>query len=266
METPSDLQLQMLDYFGVSYKSTISKYEASQLIEKLIKETGEEGKQAWFNYRDSIVPANEAEKAVLTFFKVPFSENMTHGEYQVIINKINSNPENEKRFRGSKPIGAKDKEFLDFFKIDFTKGPFYNNEFLSEFESRELKDSLLSVPANKKRWNKHVKELKAKAKLAVTDEQTTVLKFFSKPIPETMTTHEAEELIVSLLTIPKNQERWDIYQEKTEQKELEKKLRLEEKQLIDSLFEYVNDDCEQYESKRVNKKKFTAILEQLLKA
>jgi len=47
----------------------------------------------------------------------------------------------------------------------------------------------------------------------VSDEQLSILTFFKKPIPESMTHDEAENLIISVLTNPKHQQRWDDSQE-----------------------------------------------------
>ena len=263
MEKPTDNQLKALDFFRVRYKTSISKDEASQLLEVAFEKAGEEGRREWYQHRQDREPATDFETNFLAYFNITFNDNITHGEVKSIREKIYANPENEKRWRGRKPATTKQKEILAFFNIDSSKGPFYNNEYLSEFEAREVRDTLLSDSANKKRWNKHLKEMKEKKRVAVTDEQKTVLNFFSKNIPDTMTNIEAEELIVSLLIVPKNQTRWDEYQEKTEQKELEKKTRIEEKQWLDDYFDEVNDEPERYDSKNINKKKFKEIIEQL---
>ena len=264
MEKPTDYQLKALEYFQVPHKPNISMEKASNLLYELWQTVSERQKDKFHHHLHITEPATDADKEFLAYFNVRFHPALTHVDAVSLKDKINANPDNKKRWRGRGPATTKQKEILTFFNIDASKGPFYNNKYLSEFEAREIRDTLLSDPANKKRWNKHVKVLKEKAKLAVTDEQKSVLNFFGKPIPDTMTTPEAEELIVSLLIVTKNQQRWDNYQEKTEQKELEKKKRLEEKQLFDSLFEEVNGDPELYESKKINKKKFKDILGQLL--
>jgi len=266
VEKPTYYQQKALEYFQVPHKDNISSVKAYELLNKVFYKVGEKGKEKFHHHLRITEPATDYDKSFLAYFNVRFHPDITHLDAVDIQDKINSDPDNKKRWRGRGPATTKQKEILIFFNIDFTTGPFYNNKFLSEYEARQLRDKLLSDSQNKKLWNKHVKVLKEKAKLAVTDEQTTVLKFFKKPIPETMTTHEAEELIGSLLIISKNQQRWDNYQEKSEQKELEKQKKFEEKQAFDSLYEEVNDPPEEYYCKKINKKRFKNILDQLLNA
>ncbi len=107
-------------------------------------------------------------------------------------------------------------------------------------DAKAITDTLLKDPENRKKWREYT------TNKPPSKHQKEQLKFFGQQIQKTMTTTEAKQLIKQLMEVSDNAANWTAYEDEQDA----------ESQLLDELNEYPED----YDSKKISKKRFQEVL------
>ena len=168
-------------------------------------------------------PATEAQKKRMREDGIKFSENITKGEASDLIGSL-LEPEDD------------EKEILKFFK---SKGI----SQMSQTDARKKIEDLFSNPDNKSKWDNR----------PPSKEQKDIYNFFKITIPTNLSYKEAQKNIDLLF---EDETKLDAWEKREDEKE-------ELKAWFEDYYEIINDDRDYYDCKKIGKKFFRQIVNDL---
>lgn len=168
-------------------------------------------------------PASEAQKNRMLGDGLKFDENISKGEASDLIGSL-LDPEDEQI------------AILKFFKV---KG--ITN--LSQTDARKIIDKLFDDGEKVERWKNR----------PATKEQKDIYQFFNIPITSKLSFSEAQKFIDRLFEDEEKYERWENRQDEIEELE----------SWFEDYHELINDDRDMFGSKKIGKKLFRKIVEEL---
>lgn len=168
-------------------------------------------------------PATEAQKKRMREDGIKFSEKITKGEASDLIGSL-LEPEDDQ------------KEILKFFKAK-------NIAKMSQTDARKKIEEIFANPDNKTKWDNR----------PASNEQKEIYNFFNITIPTNLSHKEAQKNIDLLFEDETKLDSWEKYQDEKDDIEA----------WYEDYYEIINDDRDFYDCKKIGKKLFRQIVDDL---